>query len=199
MHFALRMWYGGGKSTLDWRRAGRRDIGDYISDHMQGKLAELGFAKMLQERYNIRAEVDLEVRPGMQVVNETDIKMVTVGVERRRPKIKIDVKATTPTSKWFLVDAREFQNRRYDVYVLVLVDLPEDHIIRFTADKIGLPPDLKPLIRPLSAIDADILGFAYREDVEAKGRLYRAGEYLADPGRPRKGSRNSKWTTTASP
>lgn len=109
--------------------------------------------------------------------------MVTIGA-RGRPKIKIDVKATTPASKYFLVDAQEFQNRRHYAYVLVAVDLPKDHIIRFAADKIGLPPDLKPLIHPLSAIDADILGFAYREDVEARGRLYRAGEYLADPERP---------------
>ncbi|MEM4482137.1 MAG: hypothetical protein QXV04_05390 [Desulfurococcaceae archaeon] len=181
MFFALRMWYSGGKSTLDWRRAGRRDIGDYISDHVQGKLAEIGFARMLQEHYGIFAEVDLEVHPGMRVVNETDIKMITIKGERRRPKIKIDVKATTSKSKYFLVDAREFQNRKYDVYVLVLVDLPKDHIIRFIANKIELPPDLKPLITPLETIDVNILGFTYREDLEREGKLYKAGEWLMDP------------------
>jgi len=186
MFFALRMWYSGGKSTLDWRRAGRRDIGDYMSDHMQGKLAEVGFAKMLEERFGISAEVDLEVRPGIQVINETDIKMVTIGRERRRPKIKIDVKATTPKSKYFLVDAREFQNRRYDAYVLVLVNLPKDHIVRFIADKMELPLDLKPLITPLKTIDVDILGFAYRKDIETEGRLYKAGEWLVDPENPKK-------------
>jgi len=186
MLFALRMWYGGGKSTLDWRRAGRRDIGDYMSDHMQGKLAEVGFAKMLRDRYGISAEVDLEVHPGIQVVNETDIKMVTVRGERRRPRIKIDVKATTPKSKYFLVDSREFQNRRYDAYVLVLVDLPKDHLVRFIADKIELPPDLKKLVTPLNTIDVNILGFAYREDIETRGNLYRAGESLADPENPKR-------------
>ncbi|MEM3629320.1 MAG: hypothetical protein QXE06_08145 [Candidatus Bathyarchaeia archaeon] len=186
MFFALRMWYSGGKSTLDWRRAGRRDIGDYMSDHMQGKLAEVGFAKMLREHYGIFAEVDLEVRPGIQVVNETDIKMVTIKGERRRPKIKIDVKATTPKSKYFLVDAREFQNRRYDAYVLVLVNLPKDHVVRFIADRMELPPDLKPLIPPLKTIDIDILGFTYRKDVETEGKLYKAGEWLVDPENPRK-------------
>ncbi|MEM3665687.1 MAG: hypothetical protein QW222_01240 [Candidatus Bathyarchaeia archaeon] len=186
MFFALRMWYSGGKSTLDWRRAGRRDIGDYMSDHMQGKLAEVGFAKMLQERYRISAEVDLEVRPGIQVINETDVKMVTIKGEKRRPKMKIDVKATTPKSKYFLVDAREFQNRRYDAYVLVLVNLPKDHIIRFIADKMELPPDLKPLLTPLDKIDVDILGFTYRKDIETKGELYKAGEWLVDPENPKR-------------
>ncbi len=186
MFFALRMWYSGGKSTLDWRRAGRRDIGDYMSDHMQGKLAEVGFARMLQKRYGISAEVDLEIRPGIQVVNETDIKMVTVKGERRCPKIKIDVKATTPKSKYFLVDAREFQNRRYDAYVLVLVNLPKDHIVRFIADKMELPSDLKLLITPLKTIDVDILGFTYRKDIEMGGKLYKAGEWLVDPENPRK-------------
>lgn len=186
MFFALRMWYSGRKSTLDWRRAGRRDIGKYMSDHMQGKLAEVGFAKMLKERYGISAEVDLEVRPGMHVVNETDIKMITVRGERRRPRIKIDVKATTPKSKYFLVDAREFQNRRYDAYVLVMVDLPKDHIIRFLADSMELPSDLTSLIRPLKTIDVDIVGFAYRRDIETEGILYRAGEVLVDPAKPRR-------------
>ena len=186
MFFALRMWYSGGKSTLDWRRAGRRDIGDYMGDHMQGKLAEVGFARMLQERYGISAEVDLEVRPGIQVVNETDIKMVTIKGETRRPKIKIDVKATAPKSKYFLVDAREFQNRKYDAYVLVLVNLPKDHVIRFLADRMELPPDLKPLVSPLKTIDTDILGFTYREDIETKGELYKAGEWLVDSENPRK-------------
>ena len=186
MLFALRMWYGGGKSTLDWRRAGRRDIGDYMNDHMQGKLAEVGFAKMLKDRYGVYAEIDLEVRPGIQVVNETDIKMVTVGGERRRPRIKIDVKATTPKSKYFLVESREFQNRRYDAYVLVLVDLPKDHLVRFIANKIELPPDLKKLVTPLNTIDVNILGFAYREDVETRGNLYKAGDWLADPDNPKR-------------
>ena len=186
MLFALRMWYSGGKSTLDWRRAGRRDIGDYMSDHIQGKLAEVGFAKMLRDRYGIFAEVDLEVRPGIQVVNETDIRMVTVRGERRRPRIKIDVKATTPKSKYLLVDSREFQNRRYDAYVLVLVDLPKDHLVRFIADKIELPPDLKKLVTPLNTIDVNILGFAYRGDIETRGKLYKAGEWLPDPENPKK-------------
>jgi len=178
------MWYGGRKSTLDWRRTGRRDIGKYMSDHMQGKLAEVGFAKMLRDRYGIFAEVDLEVRPGIQVVNETDIRMVTVRGERRRPRIKIDVKATTPKSKYLLVDSREFQNRRYDAYVLVLVDLPKDHLVRFVANKMELPPDLKKLVTPLNTIDVNILGFAYRGDIETRGKLYKAGEWLVDPKNP---------------
>jgi hypothetical protein len=186
LFFALRMWYIGRKTTLDWRRAGRRDIGDYISDHVEGKLAEIAFAKMLRERYGIEASVDLEVRPGARVINETDIKLVSVGGVRRRPRIRIDVKSTTPESKYLLIDAREFESRRYDAYVLVLVDLPRDHLVRFLADRIGLPPDLRQAVAPLSNIEAVVAGFAYREDVETRGRLYRAGERLPDPENPRR-------------
>ncbi|MCC6014674.1 MAG: hypothetical protein LM564_03100 [Desulfurococcaceae archaeon] len=186
LFFALRMWYIGRKTTLDWRRAGRRDIGDYISDHVEGKLAEIAFAKMLRERYGIEASVDLEVRPGARVINETDIKLVSVGGVRRRPRIRIDVKSTTPESKYLLIDAREFESRRYDAYVLVLVDLPRDHLVRFLADRIELPPDLRQAVAPLSSIEAVVAGFAYREDVETRGRLYRAGERLPDPENPRR-------------
>jgi len=186
LFFALRMWYIGRKTTLDWRRAGRRDIGDYINDHVEGKLAEIAFAKVLRERYGIEVGVDLEVRPGAWVINESDIKSVAVGGERRRPRIRIDVKSTTPESRYLLIDAREFENRRYDAYVLVLVDLPRDHLVRFIADKIGMPPDLRQAIAPLSGIEAVIAGFAYREDVEKHGRLYRAGERLPDPENPKR-------------
>jgi hypothetical protein len=141
---------------------------------------------MLRERYDISAEVDLEVRPGIQVVNETDVKMVSVRGERRRPRLKIDVKATTPKSKYFLVDAREFENRKYDVYVLVLVNLPKDHVMRFLAGSIDLPDDLKRYVNPLQLIDTDILGFVYRSDVERKGRLFKAGEHLLDPENPKR-------------
>ena len=186
LFFALRMWYLGKKTTLDWRRAGKRDIGDYINDHVEGKLAEMAFAKMLKERYGIEASIDLEVRPGARVINETDIKLVTVGGERRRPRIKIDVKSTTPESKYLLIDAREFMNRRYDAYVLVLVDLPRDHLVRFLADRFEMPPDLRQVVAPLSSIEAIIAGFAYREDVERRGKLYRAGERLPDPDNPKR-------------
>jgi hypothetical protein len=186
LFFALRMWYIGRKTTLDWRRAGRRDIGDYISDHVEGKLAEIAFAKMLGERYGIEASVDLKVRPGARIVNETDIKLVSVGGVRRRPRIRIDVKSTTPESKYLLIDAREFESRRYDAYVLVLVDMPRDHLVRFLADRIELPPDLRQAVAPLSSIEAVVAGFAYREDVETRGRLYRAGERLPDPENPRR-------------
>jgi len=186
MLFALRMWYFGKKSTLDWRKAGRRDIGKYINDHLQGKLAELSFAKMLQQKYGIGAEIDLEIRPGMHIVNQTDLKSICVGGERRRPKIGIDVKATTPKSKYLLIDAQEFSDRRYDAYVLVFVDLPRDHLIRFLATRMELPADLREAVQPLSSINANVLGFAYRSDIEKKGKTFKAGEWLPDPDNPKR-------------
>lgn len=186
MFFALRMWYIGGKSTLDWRRAGRRDIGDYLNDHMQGKLAELAFARLLLKRWGIEAGIDFEICPGIQVVNESDLRWITINGKRRKPQTKIDVKATTPRSKYLLIDAREFENRHYDAYVLVVLDLPRDHLIRFFASQLDLPGDLREKVEPLSSVAAEILGFAYRRDIETRGRLFKRGEWLIDPERPKK-------------
>lgn len=188
--FALRMWYYGKKSTHEWRRAGRRDLGKYINDHVTGKLAEIAFAKMLKECYGIGAEVDLEVRRGSHLMNETDIKTVEVEGVRRPPRLKLDVKGTGPRSKYLLIDAQEFKSRRYDVYVLVLVDLPRDHLLGFFADETKLPPDLRKFAESLRSrlakIKAVVRGFAYREDIETRGRLYKAGEKLLDPQNPKK-------------
>jgi hypothetical protein len=179
------MWYVGEKSTLDWRRLGRRDIGDYLNDHMQGKLAELAFARML-EKWGKTAEIDLEIRPGAQVINESDVRWITVNGQKRKPNIKIDVKATTPRSKYFLVDLREFENRRYDAYVLMLINLPRDHLIRFFAAHLDLPNDLRERIKPLESLEAEAVGFVYREDIERNGQLFRAGEWLPDPEKPKR-------------
>ena len=175
---------------MDWRRAGRREIGDYISDHMQGKLAEKAFAKMLEKKYGVLCELDFEVRPGIQVTDESDIKRVIVGDEYMSPGLKVDVKATTPRAKYLLIDAREFENRKYDAYVLVTVDLPKDHLIRYLlpicAHHLDLPEDVLQHIGSLASIEAEILGFAYREDIEERGMLFRAGEWLPDPNNPRR-------------
>lgn len=185
MLFALRMWYSGSKSTLDWRRAGRRDIGDYLNDHMQGKLAELAFARILEKRGK-KAEIDLEVRPGIQVTNDSDIHWIVSNGEKRKPKLKVDIKATTPRSKYLLIDAREFKNRRYDAYVLTLVNLPRDHLIRFFSRFVEFPEDLKTRILPLEEIEADFIGFAYRKDIETGGKMFKAGQSLTDPNNPSK-------------
>jgi hypothetical protein len=179
------MWYVGEKARHDWRRAGERDIGDYLSDHIEGKLGEIAFAKFLKERWGIDAEVDLEVRPGMHAINSSDVKAVAVGGVKRSPRIRIDVKTTSAKSKYLLIDAVEFQNRVYDAYVLVLLDLPRDHLLRFLINKIELPEDLKKRVEPLARVKAVTAGFVYRKEMEEKGKLYKAG-WLPDPDNPRR-------------
>jgi len=142
------------------------------------------FTKFLKERWGIDAEVDLEVRPGMHVINGSDVKTVAVEGVKRSPRIRIDVKTTSAKSKYLLIDAVEFQNRVYDAYVLVVLDLPRDHLLRFLINRIELPEDLKKRIEPLAHTEAVVAGFAYRKDIEKKGRLYKAGSWLPDPDSP---------------
>jgi len=182
--FALKMWYVGKKAKQDWRRAGERDIGDYLNDHIEGKLGEIAFAKFLKEYHGIDVEVDLEIKPGIHAINSSDIKAVTIGGVKRSPRIKIDVKTTSLKSKYLLIDAKEFRTRVYDAYVLVMLNLPKDHLLRFLINRIEIPEDLKKHIESLEHIEATIAGFAYRNDVEEKGKLYKAGDWLPDPDKP---------------
>ena len=186
LNFALKMWYSGSKSVIDYRSTGtRRDIGDYCTDFIGGKLAEIAFAKFLAENYDIEAGVDFSLYPGITAVDKSDLAWICQkGGKKKKPGIKIDVKGTKPTSKYFLVDAREFNNRPYDAYVMVLVDLPGDHLIRALRDYIPLPDDLKNEIKSLDVVDAKIAGFCWRSDLENEQNFYPSGTVMTDPEKP---------------
>jgi hypothetical protein len=189
LSFSLKMWYSESKGVVDFRSTGtKRDIGKYCTDFIIGKLAEIAFAKFMEEEYGITIGLDFNLHPGITAVDKTDILWVRHGCATapRPPSLRVDVKGTKPTSKYFLVDAREYRNRPYDAYVMVFVDMPSDHLIRAVADLLELPADLKEKIKPLKNIEAKIVGFCWRADLENQGKHYSAGTVLEDPEKPRK-------------
>lgn len=188
LFFTLRLWYSGSKGKVDFRSTGtKRDIGKYCTDFTSGKLAEIAFKRFLFKNFDLEIGLDFELHPGIASV-DTDVTWVRSKSANIKftPTLRVDIKGTKPTSKYFLVDAREFRNRPYDAYVQVFVYMPSDHLIRAVADLLDLPEDLQQYIKPLREIEAEIVGFCWREDVEKRGNLYKAGTILEDPEKPKK-------------
>lgn len=185
--FAMKLWYAG-KPKGDWRSTGtKRDIGKYITDHVLGKLAEIAFAKFLERNWKIKAELDFDIHPGTLTIDRGDLTVVEVDGVKRMPQIKPDVKSTKSGSLWAMVDLTEFNNRRYDAYIWVKVDLPLNHLARpiFEAVRSGNLGEIEEMVPALEKVDAEIMGFAYRDDVE-KWREFNRGEAVFDPEKPKR-------------
>lgn len=199
--FSLGMWYSE-KARGDWRGAMQRDIGDYINDHGGGKLAEIAFCRFL-ENFGLKGEPNFEIYPGPQEIDRGgDVWKLFKAADGQEvePKIFVDVKKTKSNSKYFLVDEREFQNRRYDAYVSVLLSMPLDHLAAFIAPRLTDYLNKLKIVgetaeeatqkiqematTTLSRLEAKMAGFIWRTDLEEKGVIYRAEEGLPDPDHP---------------
>lgn len=187
LKFAIKLWYAG-KPKGDWRSTGtKRDIGKYITDTSIGKLAEIAFKKFLEKNWEIRSEIDFNIYPGSSNIDRGDLVKVNCHGMIIEPQIKIDVKSTKPGSLWAMIDAREFTKRKYDAYVWIKVDLPLNHLARpiFEAVRNNNMQEIEQLIPSLETINAEVAGFAWREDVE-KWKEFKKGEHTYDPNDPKK-------------
>lgn len=185
LKFALKLRYAG-KAVGDWRSTGtRRTLGQYMTDHASGKMAEMAFAKFLKANFGLEAEIDLKIYPGAQAIDRGDIASLKRGAKKFDPELKIDVKATGKTSKWLLVDQREFDNRFYDAYVAVMVNLPKNHLAEpiYEAIRNGNLEELEDKIPKIRSVEALVAGFAYRKEV-ASGEPFSRGDSVWDPDKP---------------
>ncbi|MEM2914414.1 MAG: hypothetical protein QXH91_03305, partial [Candidatus Bathyarchaeia archaeon] len=164
-----------------------------------GKLAEIAFAKFLERNWAIKAKLDFDIHPGASI-DRGDLVSIEIGGIKSIPGIKVDMKSTKPRSAWAMVDLKEFENRRYDAYVWVKVDLPLNHLARpiFEAVRNGNVAEIESMIPALKEISAEIACFAWRDEVE-KWREFRKGEVVFDPNKPSKRLFSAKTDNKACP
>ncbi|MCL0094454.1 hypothetical protein M1N58_00950 [Dehalococcoidales bacterium] len=164
-------------------------MGDYITDHASGKLAEITFCRFLQANWNLKAEADFEIYPGARAVDKGDIACVEIDGAFKAPP-PIDVKTTKPGSKWAFVELREFERRAYRIYVWVLVDLPLAHLAKPVYEAVRnknlaeIEAYISQLADQLKEIKAEAAGFKYREELEAEGEEFEKGDEVWDPEDP---------------
>jgi len=104
-----------------------------------------------------------------------DIVGVKEGAELRQPRIKIAVKATKFKNSFLILGQNEVESedRRSDVYILVRVDLPDDHLMRLAKEVLphllatqSYFASYKSKMLNLGPIPCEIAGFCRVEELE---------------------------------
>jgi len=113
---------------------GTRSEMQTADDWILGILAEHALQKFLQERFNIRIELDTEAHPDH--ITPQDIVSVGDVDNNRQPRINVAVKASKFKSCFIVVPEIEYvnPNRKSDIYIFVRVNLPSDHLFRILRD-----------------------------------------------------------------
>lgn len=179
LKFILKLRYLWGGATIDFASSGvKRDIGKYVHDHIGGKLAEIAVKKFLKQKYNINVELGFEKYNSPEDFMLGDIENVIFPDGKKvSPKIKVEIKGTKPSSRWWLISDNEFNSREYDVYILVVIDLPLDHIIRFFKESLKLEDEeLEKAIPDFGEIEAGIKGIVWRSEFKDNTLQFKAGD-----------------------
>ncbi len=133
LDFALAMHYKNYVNS-DFGTGRKREFGQKVSNWMKGQLGELAFQKFLKEKFNIDIELDFEIRDEFVA---QDVSFITDEGVRRTPRIGVGIKTSKPKSSYLVLsegDVRE--GRKSDVYIFCRVDIPDDHLLRISKDKV---------------------------------------------------------------
>lgn len=165
--FAVKVYYGGGTGTVEWGTTKRRDVGEFIANQTGGKLGELAFTKFMRDHFGIGIELSFLIEkeiPGQDIVKvirtEDETKIA------RNPKIKVSIKTTKMQN--FNLWVVEEDIEKSDIFVLCRVELPSDQLLRIVRDHKQISP-VRILIPEPREIIAEVAGFAWREELQARG------------------------------
>lgn len=175
LRFSVEEFYLGGTKS-DFGSNTRRGAGKFIDDYTRGKLGELAFGEFLIEALDLEVELDFEHH---QDIPAQDIESVRRRGRRTRnpPGIRVSIKTTKLANTYLLVPEDEFASpdRRSEAYVLMRVDLPEDHLVRELFLAGGLPglhghvhEALSEIVASDGNVGVQVAGFAWRGDFPAE-------------------------------
>jgi len=184
LEFAIRSYYEGSQTKSDFLSGERREIGKYSHNIIIGKLAEMAFAKFLDQQFKIEVELEFKLVDDPTIAFSEDIVKIKTKHSIRNPKINIEIKSSNKTSVHLLVPRSSFEDedRKNDAYVFVRVHLYMNHLVRYFRDY--LSNELRDIIYIFEPIRCEIVGFALRDDFinfgkiikEMDGRQLRSGE-----------------------
>ena len=151
-----------------------RQLVDRVADTAEGKMAELAFARFVEQHGHFSIELDFDIYLSKLAIDYgQDVDEVIENGIHRPCRSRIDVKATRAYSKWLLVEQHKFWA---DAYIIAKVDLPHD--IESSVNGLKQLAD--------SRVKAEIAGFAYHFDLidpatKEPWFLFRKGDRLFDP------------------
>ncbi len=119
----------------DWGTARQREFGQKITNWVKGQLAEVAVKKFFKEEFNVDVELDFRIYD--EIVPQ-DIIGVIENRKTRQPKIEIGIKSSKPKSAYLVLGENEItiKERRSDYYIFCRPDMPDDHLLRLTKDRV---------------------------------------------------------------
>jgi hypothetical protein len=185
LEFAIRSFYEGAQAKADFLTGEKREIGKYAHNIVIGKMAELALSKFLFKIHHIKILLEFSLISDPSIAFSEDIVKIETKHAIRNPRKNIEVKSSNKTSVHLLIPKSSFddEDRKNDAFVFVRVHMYMNHLIRFFRD--FFDGELREIIREFEPIRAEIVGFAWREDIIEKGDLITAMD-----GRPLKSGPN---------
>jgi hypothetical protein len=119
----------------DWGTARQREFGQKITNWVKGQLAEVAVKKFFKKEFGTEVELDFEIYD--KIVPQDIISIVENGIPRP-PKTGVGIKSSKPKSAYLVLGENEIklEDRRSDFYIFCRPDIPDDHLLRLTKDRI---------------------------------------------------------------
>lgn len=119
----------------DWGTARQREFGQKITNWVKGQLAEVAVKKFLKKEFNVEIELDFRIYD--EIVPQ-DIIGVLENSIKREPKVNVGIKSSKPKSAYLVLSENEvtLKERKSDIYIFCRPDIPDDHLLRLTREKI---------------------------------------------------------------
>ena len=156
----------------DWGSAWQREFGQKITNWVKGQLAEVAVKKFFKKEFSVNVELDFRI---YEEIVPQDIIGVFENGKKREPKIGIGIKSSKPKSAFLILNENEvaLEIRRSDVYIFCRPDIPDDHLLRITKDRIvelvknqQHYPSYKGDIPEFTDIPCEIAGWIDTKDLE---------------------------------
>lgn len=116
-------------TKADFNRVKQRDVGEFLTNQIQGKLGEVAFQKLIK---NHALDVELDFNAIGQIPSQDITRISTRSKVWDNPASKVSIKATKLKNVLLAVPVNEatLEDRKSDVYILAQVGLFPDHILR---------------------------------------------------------------------
>ena len=119
----------------DWGTARQREFGQKITNWVKGQLAEVAVKKFFEKEFGTVVELDFAIHK--DIVPQDIIKVVEGGAPRD-PRVGVGIKSSKPKSAYLVLGENEvaLEDRRSDYYIFCRPDIPDDHLLRLTRERV---------------------------------------------------------------
>lgn len=156
----------------DWGTGRQREFGQKITNWVKGQLAEVAVYKFFKEEFNAGVGLDFAIYDD---IVPQDIISVTENGKTRDAKISVGIKSSKPKNAYLVLSENEvvLPARQSDVYIFCRPDIPDDHLLRLSRDRVievlknqPLYSDYKNQIPKFENMSCEIAGYCWIDELE---------------------------------